>query len=167
MQCTANWNKKNLLVNLLAASRTDSPLTLCCLQQLWCLTYCCSPTKSKTIHAPTAAPEVDLGLRHTNVCAARDSQSPPHWPREGNSSAGGLAGHFVPGWDTPPNTHGSWNHQGALQPHQRKARIWMKPINTSLAINNPQLSVQENQLLRHLKCSTCTYMKILKGSFKR
>lgn len=69
---------------------------------------------------------------------------------------------------TPPTSlHGSWNHQGALQPHQRKARIWVKPINTSLAINNPQLSVQENQLLRHLKCSTCTYMKILKGSFKR
>lgn len=153
------------MVNLLAASRTDSTLTLCCLQQLWCLTYCCSPTKSKTVHAPTAAPEVDLGLIHTNVCAAGDSQS-PHWPSEGDSPTRGLAGHFMPGWDTLPGTHGSWN-QRALQPHRRKPRIWMKPINTRLAINNPQLSVQENQLPHHLKCSTCTYMKILKGSFKR
>lgn len=96
-----------------------------------------------------------------------DSQGPPHQRSEGDSPTGGLAGHFVPGWDTLSSLHGSWNHQHALQPHRRKGRIWMKPINTSLAINNPQLSVQENQLLHHLKCSTCTYMKTLKGSFKR
>lgn len=135
------------------------------------LTYCCSPAKSKTVHVP----EVDLGLRCTNIYAARDSRSPPCWPGEGDSPAGHLAAWqdtLRLAWESHPARlrqalDNGWNHGRAPQPHRGKASIQVKPIKTSPAINNLQLSVQENQLLHCLKCSTCTYMKILKGSFKK
>lgn len=52
-----------------------------------------------------------------------------------------------------------------------KLSVRVKPSSikkkNNTAIKVPQLSVQENQLPHHLKCSTCTYMKIRKRSFKR
>lgn len=76
------------------------------------------------------------------------------------------------------DAHPVWLHQAldngcndgrAPQPAQGKASTGVKasPIQTSPAINIPQQTIQENQLLCYLKCSTCTYMKILKMSFKR
>lgn len=69
------------------------------------LTCCGSPAKHKTVRAPTAVPEVNLGLRCTKVCAAGDSWRPPHWPGEGD----GPAGHLAAGQDTVPGLgHPPW-----------------------------------------------------------
>lgn len=171
MQTTAHWSKKNLMANLLAALRTWPFLAW---SSYGALTYCCSPAKSKTIHAPTAVPEIDSWLKRRNVPAAWDSQSSTltWWRSQSRSTSGSPAGHSAPGLGHPPCTALPSPGQ-RLQPQTRtsasrgKARIQVKPIKNSPAINSPQLSVQENQLLHHLKCSTCTYMKVLKGIFRR
>lgn len=103
----------------------------------------CSPAKNKTVQMPTATTEAGRGAKTLPVLLGTTSGLHPDRGK-------GL----VPQDTTLPllGTPGI----------QVKAARWKPP-----AIRDPQLSIQENQLPHHLKCSTCTYMKILKRSFKR
>ena len=163
------------MANLLAASRTDSTLTPSCLQQLWCFDILLLSCKEQDHTCTYSCSRSWFGAEmHRRLCCWRQLESSTWtWRRwQSRRTSGSPAGHSALAWDTHPvRLHqapdNGWNHGCAPEPPRGRASIQVKPIKTSPAINNPQLSVQENQLLHHLKCSTCTYMKILKGSFKR
>lgn len=167
MQTTAHWSKKNLMANLLAASRTWPFLAW---SSYGALTYCYSPAKSKTIHAPRAIPEIDLWLKCTNVHAAGDSQSPPHWPGEGHSPTGHLVVRqdtLLLAWDTHPvqlcrALDNSCSHGHTLQSPGAKPEFRWNPLKTV-----QQLTTHSSQYKKNNSCTTWSVAHVHTWKYKK